>query len=419
MSQMQWLLDLKGKVWLANPETTGEVESLDALRGPAIVISDYHGAPFGVESLPAHHHNLAPLLDKRLRDEGDIDGLARVIIHARERQGDLARVCYTAVPLAVSMRYRRWVGQYDDHLLFVSLLEALLILARRLELDNGVLAFVSDDSVDVLVLQDGLALHASRQRLYGSDSGDQTRIAAFIAAQQSLFADREGKMDCLLLERSAGEGQSLIEALASSGLDNVRAVVSAARLFEHLRVKHSDLDGTSRTLYLANRALPWVAAGMLALCLSSVVGGLYWKQEAHTLRASLSDVQVQSVHATVAEMEGALRGVESLALPQRERADFVHLAERVRTTPDPANLIRHLRQTIPAGIELTEVGIVSDEAGVLIIVAGRSASVAAPFAAEERFVKALNGLGYEVVRREITSGLGNSLFRLALTWSET
>lgn len=418
MSQTQWLLDLKGKVWQVGPETSGIVESLDALRGPAVVISDYQGAPFGVESLPAHHHNLAPLLDKRLRDEGDIDGLARVIIHARERQGDLARVCYTAIPLAVSMRYRRWIGQCDDHILFVSLLEALLILARRQGLDNGVLAFVSDDSVDVLVLQDGLVLHAGRQRLYGSDSSGHTRIAAFIAAQQSLFADRERQMDFLLLERSAGESQPLIDALASSSFQNVISLMPAARLFEYVSIKHSDLDGVSRALYLAKRALPWAVAAMLALCLASVAGALYWKHEARSLQASLSDVKAQAVNVTLAEIEGALRSAESLALSQRERADFVHLAERVRTTPDPASLLRHLRQAVPDSIELTEAGIVSDEAGVLIIVAGRSDSVAAPFAAEERFVKALNGLGYEVVRREISSGIGNSLFRLALTWSE-
>lgn len=418
MSQPQWFFDLKGKVWQAGSDATGVVQSLDALRGPAVVISDYQGAPFGVESLPAHHNDLAPLLDKRLRDEGDIDGLARVIIHARERQGDLARVCYTAIPLAVSMRYRRWVGQSNEHVLLVPLLEALLILARRQGLDNGVLAFVNDDSVDVLVLQDGLVLHAGRQRLYGGDSRDHARIAAFIAAQQSLFADRERRVELLLLERSAGEGKPLIDALAASVFKNVISVMSAARLFEHVSIKHSDLDGVSRALYLANRALPWAVAGMLALCLVSLAGALYWKHELGSLQAALRDVNAQGVNQTLEDIGGALRSAEGLASSQRERVDFVHLAERVRTTPDPARLLRHLRQAVPDGIELIEAGIVSDEGGVLVIVAGRSESVAAPFAAEERFVKALNDLGYEVVRREISSGLGNSLFRLALTWSE-
>lgn len=417
MSHLEYLLDLKGLVWQAPSGTLVSPEQWEALPGPTVVITDYQAAPFGVEALPAHHPNLAPLLEKRLRDAGDIDGLARVIIHARERQGELAQVCYTAIPVAVSMRYQRWIKQQSHHVLLFPLLDALLMIARQEGLQNGVLAFSHDDSIDVLVLLDGQAMHASRQRLYTHGTDDHSRIAAYLSAHLGQGKGSDGRADCLLVERTEGESQSLVEALKEHGIQATAPVLPVTRLFKGLSLKRADINGLSRALYLCHRTLPWLAAGLAALCLSSVFGALYWKHEANTLQAELRYVQSESVSNTLSDMGAALNSADELVLSQRERADFVRLAERVRQTPDPATLIRHLRQTVPASIELVEAGIVSDDTGVLIIVAGRSASVAAPFAAEEQFVTALNRLGYEVVRREISSGLGDSLFRLALTWS--
>lgn len=417
MTHLQCLLDMSGQVWQTHTDTLLAPEQFDALPGPTVVITDYQAAPFGVEALPAHHQNLAPLLEKRLRDAGDIDSLARVIIHARERQRDLAQVCYTAVPVAVAMRYRRWAKQQSDHVLLFPLLEALLTLAQRQGLESGLLAFVHDDSVDVLMLQDGQAMQASRQRLYMRGADDYIRIAAYINSLLDRYADAGRQRGCLLVERRTDESQPLIDALTVRGISVTEPVLPATQLFEGLRLKRADIDSVSRLHYLFQQMLPWVAVGMVALCLSSALGALYWRHEAGALQAELRQAQSQSVGSTITEMGSALRSADELVLSQRERADFVRLAERVRQTPDPASLMRHLREAVPASIELVEAGIVSDDTGVLIIVAGRSASVAAPFAAEEQFVMALKRLGYEVVRREITSGLGNSLFRLALTWS--
>jgi len=85
MTHLQCLLDMSGQVWQTHTDTLLAPEQFDALPGPTVVITDYQAAPFGVEALPAHHQNLAPLLEKRLRDAGDIDSLARVIIHTRAK----------------------------------------------------------------------------------------------------------------------------------------------------------------------------------------------------------------------------------------------------------------------------------------------------------------------------------------------
>lgn len=418
MSQALRLLDLRGTVWRL-PEGGIGLRLPDALSGPTILVTDYETAPFGVATLPAAHGNLAPVLEKHLRDEGDIDGLARVIVHASERQGELARVCYTAIPVATWLRYRQWASRHGDYLLTFPLLEALLALVRRRRWQAGLLAFVHDDSVDVLMIRDGGPVQASRQRLFGGDEGNYARVAGQLAEWHEALLASAGQPACLLLERTDGEGRALAAALLERGIALTEPPLPVAELFQAPGWSKADLPPLERSFYLSRLALPWVAAAMLAACLVALGVSLYWKHEAQALQARLETVPTEHLAGTRHMLEAALRDADALGRSQRERADFVHLAELLRRTPDPATLVRHMRQAVPSGIALTETGIVTDEqGGVLIVVAGRSESIAAPFAAEERFVKALHGLGYRVVRREIEGGIGNSLFRLALTWSE-
>ncbi len=417
MKRMRRVLDLDGQGW---PVPAGEaaLRLPDGLAGPTILLTDYRASPFGVADLPAQHADLAPILEKRLRDEGDIDGLARVIIHACERQGDVARVCYTAIPVAEYLQYRQWVNRHDDHLLLFPLLEAMLGVVRRRQWDKGLLLFVHGDSVDVLAVREGQPLHAARQRLFTREAAEYARLAAQLRPLHAVLAEGTPPA-CLLIERTPGECQPLLEALAAQGIAVEAGALPADSLFEDLHLSRADMPPLARALYQSRQALPWVAALMFLACLVGGGAGLLWKHQAQSLQATLDASPVQRLAETQTALTEALRDASALEQSQRELTDFVRLADRVRKTPDPATLLRHLRQTVPDGIALVEAGIITDEQdGVLIVVAGRSSSVAAPFAAEEQFVKALHGLGYRVVRREIESDIGNSMFRLALTWVE-
>lgn len=418
MSHVQYLLDLDQNPVQLDGGGSTPVQLPDAFRGPSVVITDYQASPFGVDTLPAQHDNLAPLLEKRLRDQGDIDELAQVLIHAREQQGSLARLCYTAVPVSTYMRYRNWSAQHDDHVLLFPLPEALLALARQQALHDGTLIFIHDRSIDLLVLQDGMILSAGRMHLFSYDSSEYQRLARHISDSVQKLKATSASVPCVLVEATTGESAPLQFALAAYQLALNTSALPATRLFQALKLGQADLAGTSRLMYLAQLTLPIAAVCMLLLCLLSAGLAWYWKQQTEDLQHALTAFShSDSVEASGPALESALQEANLLVQSQEKLKQFMAIAERARKTPDPAQLMQHLRTAATGDIELTEVNILSDEREVLIIVVGRSGGIAAPLEAETRFVNALNKQGYSVVRREIESEAGKSLFRLALIWS--
>lgn len=162
--------------------------------------------------------------------------------------------------------------------------------------------------------------------------------------------------------------------------------------------------------------MPWASAVMLALCVLTAALAWVWRADAQRLERQLAQRGATDAASLDQRLESALQEAAALSAEQQKLATFAALAERAERTPNPALLVEQLRQVVPEGMVLTELGVLSEEDGILVVVAGRSTSAAAPLAAEKRLVSGLESLGYRVVKREI-EGDKASLFRLALTWS--
>lgn len=417
MSHWQQLLDLEGQVLNQNSTPAVPIRLPEVLRGPTLLISDFASAPFGVDTLSAHSKRLAPLVEKRLREQGEIDGLAQVLVHTSEQQGNIARVFYTAVPVANHLRYHQLSKIHTDNLLIFPLAEALLALAHQQELTDGLLLFVHGQCVDLLMLHQGQVRAAKRLRHFDNEAIEQQRLASAI---QRIWQDEAStEADLVVIEHTPGAAASLNDLLAQQGI--IKAIPLALtpnHLFAALNLLKAVQSPSERVSYLSAVSLPWVAMLMVLLCLLTGALMMHWRLDTLALQATLSPTNTAATPLLRQKISTALQNAEQLIDSQKTLTDFIQLAERARRVPDPASLIQHLRNSTPADITLTEASIVSNPEGGLIIVVGRSQSAAAPLGAENNFVKALEEHGYQVVRREIEGGAGSSLFRLALTWSE-
>lgn len=417
MSHWQQLLDLEGQVLSQSSIPATQVRLPEDLQGPTLLISDFASAPFGVDTLPAHSKRLAPLVEKHLREQGEIDGLAQVLVHTSEQQGNIARVFYTAVPVAHHLRYQQLAQSHTENLLLFPLADALLALAQQQELHDGLLLFVHGQCVDLLLLRQDQVHAAKRLRRFDDEASEQQRLASAIERIWQDEANTEA--DLVVLEQAPGAADSLNELLVQKGI--IKAIPSALtphHLFAALNLLKADQSPTQRASYLSAVCLPWVAMLMMLLCLLTGALMMHWRLDTSALQASLPSTHTATSPLLRQKITTALHDAEQLSDSQQTLTDFIQLAERARRVPDPASLIQHLRNSTPANITLTEASIVSNPEGGLIIVVGRSQSAAAPLGAENNFVKALEEHGYQVVRREIEGGAGSSLFRLALTWSE-
>lgn len=417
MSHWQQLLDLEGQTLTQNSIPAASIRLPEDLQGPTLLISDFASAPFGVDTLPAHSKRLAPLVEKRLREQGEIDGLAQVLIHTSEQQGNIARVFYTAVPVTQHLSYHQLCKNHTDNLLIFPLADALLALACQQELNDGLLLFVHGQCVDLLMLREGQVRAAKRLRRFDDEAIEQQRLASAI---QRIWQDEaSSEADLVVVEQVLGAAASLNEFLAQKGI--IKAVpltLTPSHLFSALNLFKAAQSPTERLSYLSAVSLPWVAMLMVLFCLLTGALMVHWRLDTMALQASLPSTNLAAGPLLRQTISTALQDAEQLSDSQQTLTDFIQLAERARRVPDPASLIQHLRNSTPADITLTEASIVSNPEGGLIIVVGRSQSAAAPLGAENDFVKALEAHGYQVVRREIEGGAGSSLFRLALTWSE-
>ena len=417
MSHWQQLLDLEGQVLTQNSIPATPIRLPEDLQGPTLLISDFASAHYGVDTLPAHSKRLAPLVEKRLREQGEIDGLAQVLIHTSEHQGKIARVFYTAVPVTQHLSYQQLCKNHTDNVLIFPLAEALLALAHQQELHNGLLLFVHGQCVDLLMLREGQVRVAQRLRRFDNEAVEQQRLAS--AIQRIWHDEATNEADLVVLEQIPGAAASLNELLLHNGIIKaVQPTLTPNHLFSALNLFKAVQSPTERLCYLSTVSMPWMAMLTVLFCLLAGALMMHWRLDTMALQASLPSTSLAAGPLLGQTISTALQDAEQLNDSQQTLTDFIQLAERARRVPDPASLIQHLRNSTPANITLTEASIVSNPEGGLIIVVGRSQSAAAPLGAENNFVKALEEHGYQVVRREIEGGAGSSLFRLALTWSE-
>lgn len=327
------------------------------------------------------------------------------------------RVFYTAVGVSRYLDYRNWSDRHPQHLLLFPLGAALLAVARAQGLENGALVFRHGESVDLLLRLGGRVVQASRLQLFDDSHSEQARIAETITTLWRQHSSQEEPAVCLLIEERAGAAAGLAEELAARGrLISSEPPLGVASLFSSLSPALADSSPRERALLLGSRIMPWASAVMLALCVLTAALAWVWRADAQQLERQLAQRGATDAASLDQRLESALQEAAALSAEQQKLATFAALAERAERTPNPALLVEQLRQVVPEGMVLTELGVLSEEDGILVVVAGRSTSAAAPLAAEKRLVSGLESLGYRVVKREI-EGDKASLFRLALTWS--
>ena len=126
------------KLWfLFEGESARVVPEFPRLDGPAVVITDFGGALCGVAAVGGRSAYAEALIGRRLRDEGLIDGEARVLVHHVLKDGGGFQALYTAVPIDIWQRMMSWAQAQQETCLIVPQAAAMCqVLPRG---DQGVI----------------------------------------------------------------------------------------------------------------------------------------------------------------------------------------------------------------------------------------------------------------------------------------
>lgn len=396
------------------------------------VLSDFDEAPVGVVSLslPARDH--AAVLEKHLRDTGVTETVSSVLLHEVHRSGELARVFYTAVPVAARLRRERW-AQRGQHL-FVFPVAVLLARVLTASKGPGAAVLIKGGAALVIVADSGSVRVAEWFALSGGFEEDARRLADIVrrdlvaeieapgphsdAVALSLFYVSDDTSPDGVTQRTARVLADMLQGMAVlEALGEIRASVAPAEaLLAHARLGDAVQPRLDRIACYAERAVPVVAAAMMTLLLAGFLGLINSSNALEEQREAFAEIQRRLGGGDQAE----IARLSALELERMNGTTRLHellaLREKAERLPDLRRVLQDIKMSLPENVRVTEVGIAAGDDATVIFVSGTMQWSGQVLSDEHRMVTALEEKGYLIKQRDFFSASAASGFRLALSW---
>ncbi|GHU31416.1 hypothetical protein AGMMS50256_19860 [Betaproteobacteria bacterium] len=215
------------------------------LEEPALALTDFGKSVSGVFASDNPRY-LDAIIARRLRDDGLIDGEAKVLIHPVKGS---RQVFYTAVPMENWQRLQSWAETRREHCLLIA---HAGLMPRLLTGDNEAVIFHCNREISLLARQQGILSYYSIMTLSAREE-DFLETVGILMRRVPALSDTKLK----LRWHTFGEPlspeltQALQAQLSSSGLTDVS--------YESLKQKRSAVAEVLRPL-----SRPWQAVKLAA-----------------------------------------------------------------------------------------------------------------------------------------------------------
>ncbi|MDR3086376.1 MAG: hypothetical protein LBU45_00240 [Azoarcus sp.] len=214
------------------------------LEEPALVLTDFGKSVSGVFAGDNTRY-LDAIIARRLRDDGLIDGEAKVLIHVVEGS---RQVFYTAVPMENWQRLQFWAETRHEHCLLIA---HAGLMPRLLSGDNEVVIFHCNREISLLARQQGMLSYYSIMALSAREEDFLETLGLLMRRVPALNAKVKLRWYTFGEPLSPELTQALQAQLSASGLTDVS--------YESLKQKRSVVVETLRPL-----SRPWQVVRLAA-----------------------------------------------------------------------------------------------------------------------------------------------------------
>lgn len=420
---------------------------LPELRAAEVrVLTDWEGAHFGVATMTAANLEAAAAkLEKQLREQGEIDDPAHMLVHQCTARRGMLELAYTAVPLKTWQRYQSLAAAAEQNVLWFDEVRVLLRWARQNDCQDGTLVLAARDWLDVMRLEQGRITALERVRCFHERSGNwreaAQRVVSLVQEWASRQADGAAPRPPLWLLQGPGSAAPLAELEALLAPLRVtqawHAPQEPAELVELAQAAPSGeparrldwqlLIGAQPLLGALNSPLQKVAAwaarraqavGLAAFAASLLLAGAAGLTH-YRVGAAAEARQTQSGQAQALwrELDASVKQADQLGALQKDQAGWWRQRLGNAALPGFFTLLTQLRECLPPGMMIEEVGLVAEKGEHLITVVGQAGTLEGSLRDEASFVAALRNQGFVVVKRDMVVGAGQQKFKLSMTWS--
>lgn len=287
------ILDLDGQKWLVEGGKAILVESLAFINGPKIVLSDFNHALTGIETVHSGKAYASAIIEKQLRDRGDMEGASEVLILDSHKTASALDVFYAAIPIQEYSKYLDIAKAQKDHCLYIPLWNAMLRSADKL---ISVVVFQHGDVLEVVVADGGVPVHSIRVSSSSYGGQDWDSALSYLATElNQLEADKAFQIDSIQWLSWRSDDALIGLAKSFESLANRQVVVpekkaieedgtsfesNASILFNNLAASDAIKGDSGKYLFYSEQLLPWVAGVALAISAGAFLAGFNWHKSA-------------------------------------------------------------------------------------------------------------------------------------------
>ncbi|MCK9175620.1 MAG: hypothetical protein M0O96_10140 [Desulforhopalus sp.] len=430
------IIDLEGKHWALNGGHLVALENINDADGPKWIFTDFERAFKHVESVASEKRYAAPILEKKLRDRGDTDGVSKVLLIAARTTAKTTSVLYTAVATECFSSYWTMAARQKDHCLLIPMLSVLYRYALSTSCQNVAVLLQYGLNFDVLLLSKGSPISCISVTSSGPEPDDWERALHYLASEiQKVTSAMKPSLPEIRWFSWDPEGTTQGQGLANKLQDILEIPVqqseeyrlilkgksfqtSLPALLDHARASDQVSGGSSKILYLSERLMPWAAALVLGLSCALFAASHYWQdaarqneQQAAHFRQQINVDEIAGISEQVARKQQHLQASE-----EQTEFSFVSHLHKTLLLPSLPEIIGDIRTATPAAIKVSGITLVPDQENSQIIIDGQiDKDLQAVNNDVDFFISGLRARGYNVRDKGLLAKDRSNLFQIVLT----
>jgi len=430
------LLDLNNKLSVFTELEALEVPALDDVSAPVRVITDYAGSIFGVEALNASLDQVGTVLEKKLRENGVIDGFSEVIIHQVSRVSGLTVALYTAVQVETFLSYGRLGKGHKEPCHYIALAHCLCRYAASIKDASVAVVMQHGRCLDFVLVNNGNAVAAERLLIYAREGDGDKMVGQLLQAFANALkrgAVLPTKVVWLAHDSIPDQSVSwftefqqqatfcvveLVETLPFYSNEAV-GTSSGNALFNTLTVKDTLNKTDLRLAILTDGAMPWLVGGVAAVCLVLLVLNAVAYVQVGSVKNTVSQLEASSEFARIGQLHQAkLTADAQRPLVIKASAEFAADLQKTRIR-DVRRVMMDIRVSLSDLVMIRRVDVLNSEGeSPSILVEGQGIEFPGAVRGEELLSEALRSKGYEVNKRSLEIKKNDNAFSFLLKWRE-
>lgn len=388
------ILDFDGNRWVIKKNALHPINVFNDIAGPKWVVTDFGGATFDVETISGPPSHAAPLIERRLRDSGDLDSAGRIIVHHTHRAGGTTTVFYTAVEAKTFAHYHDHALEQSDHCLLIPI-GALML--RYLQKTHGGpraavlrqgrhLYLLIADKKTVIGVANAIGFSAevddmkqAVENLAGSllRIQDEEKLQLKSIQWLNWYRDEVGQADLpnYLQEVCSVPVDVEKDKELSDGSQVYRS--SLHKLLATARDSDSANDPGSRTLFKLEKYLPLAAVLLISVCLGVFGVAWRWQEIATGHEKMLASESITEVQSALEELSSRLPPATPAFVSSEQARQFFSFTDKLymaRQAQDIFKIINDIGEARPPALRISALSFTAGEHGDTVVITGDSDS---------------------------------------------